>query len=42
MANFLEKQIEQRLERISLQEIRDSLLPKLLSGELELTSKGAA
>ena len=33
MANFLEKQIEQRLESIALQEIRDSLLPKLLSGE---------
>ena len=36
MANFLEKQIEQRLESISLQEIRDSLLPKLLSGNLAL------
>lgn len=36
MSDFLEKQIEQRLESLSLQEIRDLLLPKLLSGEISL------
>ena len=38
MANLLEKQIDQRLESVSLQEVRDSLLPKFLSGELTTTT----
>lgn len=41
LSNLLEKQVEQRLENTSLQEIRDSLLPKLLSGELEIPSKNS-
>ena len=35
---LLEKMIEQRLESTSLEQIRDALLPKLLSGELEVAS----
>ena len=38
MANLLEKQIDQRLESVSLQEVRNSLLPKFLSGELTTTT----
>jgi type I restriction enzyme S subunit len=37
LRGLLEKQIEQRVENFTLQELRDSLLPKLLSGELALT-----
>ncbi len=36
--SLLEKQIEQRLETNTLVETRDSLLPKLLSGELTIPS----
>jgi len=36
IAELIEKQIEQRLENFTLKELRDTLLPKLLSGELEL------
>lgn len=36
VADFLEKQIEQRLESTSLQEIRDLLLPRLLSGDIAI------
>ncbi len=32
--DLLEKQVEQRIENFTLKKIRDSLLPKLLSGEL--------
>lgn len=40
LRGFLEKQIEQRVESFNLQEIRNSLLPKLLSGEFLIeTSK---
>ena len=35
---LLEKQIELRLETFKLSELRDSLLPKLLSGEINLSS----
>jgi len=35
IADMLEKQIEQRLENTLLEAIRDALLPKLLSGELQ-------
>ena len=35
---LVEKIIEQRLESNSLEQIRDALLPKLLSGELEVSS----
>lgn len=34
LVGLLEKQIEQRIESFTLQEIRDALLPKLLSGEM--------
>ncbi|MBQ0781031.1 MAG: restriction endonuclease subunit S [Thalassolituus oleivorans] len=37
-ANMLEKQISSRLEAQSLALLRDSLLPKLLSGELDVSS----
>lgn len=37
IADLLEKQIEQRLESSVLEEVRDSLLPKLLSNELSIT-----
>jgi restriction endonuclease S subunit len=37
-ANMLEKQISSRLEAQSLELLRDSLLPKLLSGELDMSS----
>ena len=35
LSDVLEKQIEQRIENFTLQELRDTLLPKLLSGELK-------
>jgi len=35
---LLDKIVEQRLESSSLEQIRDALLPKLLSGELEVDS----
>ena len=36
LSDLLEKQIEQRVEDFTLQKLRDTLLPKLLSGELTL------
>lgn len=36
IGNLLEKQIKQRLESSLLNELRDTLLPKLLSGEISL------
>jgi type I restriction enzyme S subunit len=35
---LLEKQIEQRIESFTLQEVRDILLPKLLAGELDINN----
>ncbi|PCI21805.1 MAG: type I restriction endonuclease subunit S [Piscirickettsiaceae bacterium] len=35
-SDLLEKQIEQRVENFTLEQLRDTLLPKLLSGELSL------
>lgn len=40
--SLLEQQIKLRLENVSLQDIRDTLLPKLLSGELSPTKTEAA
>ncbi|KZM38787.1 hypothetical protein OA92_08760 [Marinomonas sp. SBI22] len=37
IGDFIEKQIEQRLENTSLENIRNSLLPKLLSGEVSIS-----
>ncbi|GEM18659.1 restriction endonuclease [Nitrosococcus oceani] len=37
LRNILEKQIELRLESITLSTLRDTLLPKLLSGELSIS-----
>ena len=42
IGHLLEKQIEQRLENNSLNLIRDSLLPKLLSGELPIPETNEA
>ena len=36
LSNILEKQIELRLESTNLSTLRDTLLPKLLSGELSV------
>ena len=41
LGNLLDKQIELRLESNYLSQIRDTLLPKLLSGELTLASSEA-
>lgn len=38
LANTLEKQISSRLEAQSLELLRDNILPKLLSGELDVSS----
>jgi len=37
--NLLEKQIQQRIENITLEKTRDTLLPKLLSGEIQINNK---
>jgi type I restriction enzyme S subunit len=37
LGSLLDKQIEQRLESNTLSQLRDTLLPKLLSGELSLS-----
>lgn len=39
IGSILNKKIEQRLEAKSLAELRDALLPKLLSGEINVTSE---
>jgi len=38
LENILNKQVELRLERTTLSELRDTLLPKLLSGEISVSS----
>jgi len=40
LRSILEKQIELRLESITLSTLRDALLPKLLSGQLSIAEMG--